>query len=398
MTHKKGWRISRLDSLVEITGGGTPSKLKPEYFQGSIPWVTPKDMKTWYIKASEDHITEEALAASTAKLIDPGCILMVIRSGVLAHTLPIAINKVCVTINQDLKALRCNNDVDADYLARALAWQAPALLKRVRGTTAHNIPTDVLRALEVPVPPIAEQKRIAAILDKADGMRRKRRQMYCHIADLQLSVFHQFFGDITRNDQGWPVISVADAGTVQLGRQRAPKYQSGNFTRPYLRVANVFEDRIDLSDVLSMDFDASDYARYKLEPDDILLNEGQSTELVGRPAMFRGEIADCCFQNTLIRFRANRAKTEPEYALAVFLAYLRSGAFARVSSKTSSVAHLGAARFAEMPFPLPPLQVQQEFAAHRRKIRTLEQENAAAEEQADDLFNSLAQQAFRGDL
>ena len=174
--------------------------------------------------------------------------------------------------------------------------------------------------------------------------------------------------------------------------------QSGNFTRPYLRVANVFEDRIDLSDVLSMDFDASDYARYKLEPDDILLNEGQSTELVGRPAMFRGEIADCCFQNTLIRFRANRAKTEPEYALAVFLAYLRSGAFARVSSKTSSVAHLGAARFAEMPFPLPPLQVQQEFAAHRRKIRTLEQENAAAEEQADDLFNSLAQQAFRGDL
>lgn len=50
MTHKKGWRISRLDSLVEITGGGTPSKLKPEYFQGSIPWVTPKDMKTWYIK------------------------------------------------------------------------------------------------------------------------------------------------------------------------------------------------------------------------------------------------------------------------------------------------------------------------------------------------------------
>ena len=256
---------------------------------------------------------------------------MVIRSGVLAHTLPIAINKVCVTINQDLKALRCNNDVDADYLARALAWQAPALLKRVRGTTAHNIPTDVLRALEVPVPPIAEQKRIAAILDKADGMRRKRRQMYCHIADLQLSVFHQFFGDITRNDQGWPVISVADAGTVQLGVSIAPKYQSGNFTRPYLRVANVFEDRIDLSDVLSMDFDASDYARYKLEPDDILLNEGQSTELVGRPAMFRGEIADCCFQNTLIRFRANRAKTEPEYALAVFLAYLRSGAFARVS-------------------------------------------------------------------
>src|SRR5262249_45962396 len=105
-----------------------------------------------------------------------------------------------------------------------------------------------------------------------------------------------------------------------------------------------------------------------------------------------------CFQNTLIRFRAERRKVEPEYALAVFLAYLRSGAFARVSSKTSSVAHLGAGRFAAMPFPLPPLELQHEFTARRRAIRGLEREQQTGEAQADELFNSLVQRAFRGEL
>ncbi len=269
---------------------------------------------------------------------------------------------------------------------------------RCEGANLPRLNPAELGQFPIFLPTLVEQQRIAAILDKTDGIRQKRREAYHHVADLNLSLFHQLIGDITRNERGWPVVSVADAGAVQLGRQRAPKYQSGDFTRPYLRVANVFEDRIDISDVLSMDFDAGDFERYRLKSGDILLNEGQSTELVGRPAMFRGEIADCCFQNTLIRFQPNRQRTEPEYALAVFLAYLRSGVFARVSSKTSSVAHLGAARFAAMPFPLPPLQLQQEFAFRRQAVRNLEREQVIAEAQTGDLFNSLVQRAFRGEL
>jgi type I restriction enzyme, S subunit len=271
-------------------------------------------------------------------------------------------------------------------------------LKHSTRTNIPKINREALLAYEFPLPPLAEQIRIAAILDKADGIRRQRREANRHVADLKLSVFQQLFGDPTRNERGWPVVSVADAGAVQLGRQRAPKYQTGEFTRPYLRVANVFEDRIDISDVLSMDFDAGDFERYRLSPGDILLNEGQSTELVGRPALYRGEITDCCFQNTLIRFRSNRQRTEPEYALAVFLEYLRSGAFARISSKTSSVAHLGAARFAAMPFPLPPLHLQQDFCARRRAVRNLEMKQATVQDEAEKLFNAIVYRAFLGEL
>ena len=96
--------------------------------------------------------------------------------------------------------------------------------------------------------------------------------------------------------------------------------------RPYLRVANVFEDHIDTADVLSMNFDPHEYEVYKLEPNDILLNEGQSLNLVGRPALYRGEVAGACFQNTLVRFRA-RPEVVPKYALSVFRYYLHSGRF-----------------------------------------------------------------------
>ncbi len=90
---------------------------------------------------------------------------------------------------------------------------------------------------------------------------------------------------------------------------------------------------MDLTDLLSMDFDEADFQRYRLEDGDILLNERQSTELVGRPAMWRNEIPDLCFQNTLVRFRVDRSKLDRDYALAVFLEYLQGAAFTRISSR-----------------------------------------------------------------
>jgi type I restriction enzyme S subunit len=132
--------------------------------------------------------------------------------------------------------------------------------------------------------------------------------------------------------------------------------------RPYLRVANVFENRINTSDVLQMNFTPAEEKRYRLVEGDILLNEGQSRELVGRPAMFRGEVPGACFQNTLVRFRARDGLVDPRYALSVFRYYLRAGFFQAVCKWTTNIAHLGAERFASMPFPLAPPSEQKRIA------------------------------------
>lgn len=121
--------------------------------------------------------------------------------------------------------------------------------------------------------------------------------------------------------KGWEYAAVSAVGKVQLGRQRSPKNHQGEHMRPYLRVANVFEDRIDTTDILEMNFSPAEFERFKLNYGDILLNEGQSLELVGRPAQFREDIKDCCFQNTLVRFQAFDG-IEPRYALLVFRWYI----------------------------------------------------------------------------
>lgn len=159
----------------------------------------------------------------------------------------------------------------------------------------------------------------------------------------------------------WQVVHVSDAGEVHLGRQRNPTHERGENMMPYLRVANVFEDRIDTSDILKMNFTPEEQKIYRLQSGDILLNEGQSPELVGRPALYRGEPAAVCFQNTLVRFRAG-ALVDPQFALIVFRHYFRSGRFTRIARGSTNISHLGAKRFADLPFPVPPLDEQRAIA------------------------------------
>lgn len=162
--------------------------------------------------------------------------------------------------------------------------------------------------------------------------------------------------------KGWAWFRVEDVGAVTLGRQRSPRHHLGTHMRPYLRVANVYEDRIDTTDVKEMNFTPEEFETYSLKHGDILLNEGQSPELVGRPAMFRNEVAEACFQNTLIRFRASNV-VFPEFALLLFRYYLHSGAFTSVARWSTNIAHLGVDRFRAMPFPLPPLAEQSRIVA-----------------------------------
>ncbi|SFF63799.1 restriction endonuclease subunit S [Methylobacterium sp. yr596] len=162
--------------------------------------------------------------------------------------------------------------------------------------------------------------------------------------------------------EGWVWARVEQVGSVTLGRKREPKQHTGEHMRPYLRVANVFEDRIDTNSILEMNFTPSEFLTYKLEYGDILLNEGQSPDLVGRAAMYRNEVPGVCFQMTLIRFRAYPG-VSPGYALLVFRAYLHLGKFREISRWTTNIAHLSAGRFANLEFPLPPLAEQERIVA-----------------------------------
>jgi type I restriction enzyme S subunit len=200
---------------------------------------------------------------------------------------------------------------------------------------------------------------------------------------------------------GWCWASVDQVGDVQLGRQRSPKHHQGTHMRPYLRVANVFEDRIDIRDVMEMNFTPSEYETYRLGYGDILLNEGQSMELIGRPAMYRDEVPGSCFTNTLVRFQASEG-LDRDFAMKVFLAYLKNGRFQRIATITVNIAHLGAGRFAELEFPLPPLAEQQTIVAEvEARLSILDETESQFDanlKRASRLRQSILKRAFEGKL
>ena len=154
----------------------------------------------------------------------------------------------------------------------------------------------------------------------------------------------------------WPVVPLAEVAEVRLGRQRAPKNHTGDSMRPYIRAANVTWAGLDLSDVNSMNFTDDEMATYRMEPGDIVLSEASgSPGEVGKPALWSGEIAECAFQNTLIRVRPRQH--EPKFLVHYFRYLALDGQFVE-HSRGVGIHHIGRARLASWPTPLPPREEQ----------------------------------------
>lgn len=171
--------------------------------------------------------------------------------------------------------------------------------------------------------------------------------------------------------EGWCWASVDAVGDVLLGRQRAPQYLTGRFTQPYLRVANIKDDRIDFSDVETMDFDDEHFAKYRLRSGDILVSEGQSPELLGQSAIYRGEQESLCFQKTLHRFRPFDCGPSSEFAQLVFRSHVRNGVFMRLGSITTNIAHLTLEKFKASPFPLAPISEQRRIETETARLLSI---------------------------
>ena len=195
-----------LGKLGDWGGGGTPSKSKPAFWtDGTVPWVSPKDMKFDVIENSQDLITQNAVENSSAKLYPTGTVLLVTRSAILLHSLPVAKTVKEVTVNQDLKALIPADCMNVDYIVAALRASASRILNECRkaGTTVCSIDFSKLKAYEIPVAPLNEQRRIVAKIEELTARSRNAKQALDAIPPL-LERFRQsvlaaaFRGDLTK--------------------------------------------------------------------------------------------------------------------------------------------------------------------------------------------------------
>lgn len=304
-------------------------------------------------------------------------------------------------VNQHIFKVR--SFIDTRFHRYLVASVLDELQRQAHGSGMVHVTRKVFDTTRVALPPLAEQRRIVVAIEeqlsRLDAAELTLRRAVRQVSLLRKSVLVSVIPNPL--PAHWKLLRVGDVGAVQLGRQRSPRHHLGPNMKGYLRVANVFEDRLDLSDVMQMHFSPVEAEKYRLHQGDVLLNEGQSPHLVGRPAMVRGEVADICFTNSLIRFQAG-PEVDADFALLVFRAHLHSGRFRREARITTNIAHMAAGRFKTVEFPLPPRDDQREIVAeaHRRLsvIDALERQVKAALLRECALRRAILDRAFRGEL
>ncbi len=280
--------------------------------------------------------------------------------------------------------------IDRNYLVYALSLGVGRFKDISRGATIKGVTRNDLVNITFPLPPLPEQRRIAALLDRADSLRQKDRLLLAHYDSLAQSLFLDMFGDPVANEKGWEKLSFGAIGESRLGKMLDAKHQTGTRSFPYLGNSNVQWGKFKLEKLLEMDFSNKDQREFELKNGDLLICEGGE---VGRSAIWRDQLKECYFQKAIHRVRLDPAKALPEFVQ--FLMWMLSGRDGFKDYITvATIAHLTGIKLKSMPIIVPPLELQTKFA---ELIGQIEGQKAVVRQQmtaSEGLFSRLLQDCF----
>jgi type I restriction enzyme S subunit len=372
----------KLGALVSITGGGTPDRSNPNFWGGDIPWATVKDFKTLEISATQEHITEEGLKGSAANIAAAGSIIVPTRMALGKA----AINTVPVAINQDLKALRVLNpkEVDRDYLFRFLLAKSTFLESRGQGATVKGITLDVLRDLDVPVPPIREQQRIASILDKADNLRSKRQQAIRLADEFLKATFIDLFGDPVTNSLGLPTQRLDSLGSLDRGVSKHrprndPSLLGGDY--PLIQTGDVAN-----CDGYIRTF-TSTYSEKGLKQSKLWPAGTLCITIAANIAKTGILLFPACFPDSVVGF--NSADRPIVEYVRFWLSFLQQTLEANAPASAQKNINLAILR--ELQIPVPPRERVERFAAAVDKVEAIRKAQRLAVDEGQKLNRSLEQ-------
>lgn len=175
VSNPKGWPSAPLGTLARFVGGGTPSRQNAAYFDGDLCWATPKDMRGEVLTDTEEHITELALQGSAAKVVPPDTLLVVVKSKVLAHRLPVLRTAIRTCFGQDLKGICLHDSALVRYVHRHMLIGQSVLLERARGLNTEGLTLEHLREYEVMLPPETLVSKFTGIERRLEGLVQRER-------------------------------------------------------------------------------------------------------------------------------------------------------------------------------------------------------------------------------
>jgi len=389
------WRIESIGAVAKIISGGTPKSQVSEYWNGGIPWITPKDMgqlNDVRVRKTSRTLSEAGIKNSSAKLVPENSVILSTRAPI-GH---LAINEVPMSFNQGCRGLVPSEQLDARFLFYYLKANVRLLNELGTGATFRELAKSALENINIPLPPLSEQQRIVAILDEAfagiDAAIENTKRNLANARELFKSYLNNVF---TQKGDGWVERNIGEIATHSLGKMLDKKKNKGTL-QPYLRNLNVRWFNIQTDDVLEMRFEDHEREKYTVCKGDLLICEGGYP---GRAAMWDSD-EPIFFQKALHRVR----HSNPLYAkwILYYLSYCDATNTLKNHFTGAGIQHFTGKALHNFPLPLAPVK---ELKSIICKFELLHEETQELEnvyknklEALTELKQSLLQKAFSGEL
>lgn len=382
-----GWLTARLEDCTEIVSGATPSTSESAYWDGDICWATPKDLSELdgaYISDTSRKITQSGLQSCAATVLPPESVLFSSRAPI-GH---VAINTVPMATNQGFKSFVPHRDrVHAKFLYHWLRWNRAFLESLGNGATFKEVSKAVVARIEVPLPPLPEQRRIAEILDKVNALRTNRRAALAQLDTLTQSIFLGMFGDPATNPKGWPTRRLDAVCSLVNGRAFKPdEWEEEGL--PIIRIQNLNDTAKPFNYTTQ-----SLPERFRVRPGDILFSwSGTPGTSFG---CFRWSGPEGWLNQHIFNVRLNGA-LEGDY----FIAHVNLKLVELIAKAHGGVGlqHVTKGMVDETMLMSPPAHHQVEFSRRVAGVEALMTDQRASLRGLDSLFASLQSRAFQGKL
>ena len=304
-------------------------------------------------------------------------------------------------IGSTIARLRKKNKDDffTPYLGEFLNYNSNLLRQKSTGATIPHIDGKMLRSLKIPLPQISQQIKIAQILTQSENLIAQRKESISLLDEFLKSTFLEMFGDPVRNEKGWEKIQLQMVSKIQGGLTVTSKREINSIELPYLRVANVYRNTLELSNIKTIKVTKEEAERARLEKYDILIVEGHGNpNEIGRSSIWDGSISHCLHQNHLIRVRVGFNLSVPIYINYFINSSSGRQQMFKAGKTTSGLNTISTKIVKETLVNLPPLPLQNQFAKIVEKTEALKSQYQSSLVELENLFGVLSQKAFKGEL
>lgn len=382
------WPIVALKDCVRVVGGATPKSDNPNYWGGNIPWTTPKDLSDLDDKFLSDtprKITAQGLKSCSAELLPSNSILFSSRAPI-GH---VAINTVPMATNQGFKSLVPGPRVFSGFLYWWLKCRRAQLELLGNGATFKELSKAIVERIEVPLPPLDEQKRIAEILDHADDLRRKRRQAIELLNQLGHAIFYEMFGDPNMNSGNWPIATVGEFTDCIVPGRDKPKSFTGDI--PWITT----------SEIAHLDYTSAQHAKAGLSYHEV--REVRARVIPANSVIMTcvGDLGKISIagEPMVINQQLHSFQCGPnvEPIFLMFILSHRQSWMTKMATQTT-LPYMNKAICNSVPIFVPPLHLQKAFSARISLLADTRKPMRAEADKFEDLAQALQHRAFRGEL